>query len=78
VLRRIFGPKRDEMKGGWRKVYGWRKLYVEEFRNLYFSPSIFGLMKPRRMRWAGNVARRRETRDTYRLLVGNSEENRPL
>jgi hypothetical protein len=50
VLRRIFGPKRDE-------VTGWRKLHNEELHNLYSSPSIIRMIKSRRMRWAGHVAR---------------------
>jgi hypothetical protein len=57
VLRRIFGPKRDGVTGGWRKLYN------EELRNLYSSPSIIRILKSGRMRWAGHVARmgRRET-----------------
>jgi hypothetical protein len=51
VLRRIFGPKRDDV------TQGWRKLYNEEFRNLYSSPSIIRMMKKRRMRWVEHVAR---------------------
>jgi hypothetical protein len=51
VLRRIFGPKRDEVTGGWRK------LHTEELRDLYSSPSIIRIIKSRRMRWAGHVAR---------------------
>jgi hypothetical protein len=51
VLRTIFGPKRDEVTGGWRKLYN------EELRNLYSSPSIIRTVKSRRMRWAGHVAR---------------------
>jgi hypothetical protein len=51
VLRRIFGPKRDEVTGGWRKLYN------EELHNLYSSPSIITMIKSRRMRWAGHVAR---------------------
>jgi hypothetical protein len=50
VLRRIFGPKRDEVTGGWRKIHN------EELHNLYSSPSIIRMMKSRRMRWAGHVA----------------------
>jgi hypothetical protein len=59
VLRRIFGPKRDEVTGGWRK------LHEEELHNLYSSPSIIGLIKSRRMRWAGHVARMGEKRNAY-------------
>jgi hypothetical protein len=51
VLRRIFGPKRDEVTGEWRKLHN------EELRDLYSSPSIFIIMKLRKMRWAGHVAR---------------------
>jgi hypothetical protein len=51
VLRRIFGPKRDEVTGGWRKLHN------EELHNLYSSPSIIRIIKSRRMRWAGHVAR---------------------
>jgi hypothetical protein len=50
VLKRIFGPKRDEVTGGWRK------LYDEELHDLYSSPSIIRIIKSRRMRWAGHVA----------------------
>jgi hypothetical protein len=61
VLKRIFGPKRDEVTGEWRKVHN------EELRDLYSSPSIIRIIKSRRMRWAGNVARmgRRGTRIDY-------------
>jgi hypothetical protein len=55
-----------------------RKLHNEELRDLYSSPSIIRIMKPRRMRWAGHVARRREKRNAYRLLVGNPEGKRRL
>jgi hypothetical protein len=51
VLRKIFGPKRDEMIGNWRKLHN------EELHNLYCSPSIIRMIKLRRMRWAGHVAR---------------------
>jgi hypothetical protein len=72
VLRRIFGPKRDEVTGGWRKLHN------EELRDLYFSPSIIRIIKPKRMRWAGHVARMREKRNAYSLLVGKPEGKRPL
>jgi hypothetical protein len=72
VLRRIFGPIRDEMTGGWRKLHN------EEFRDLYSSPSIIRIIKSRRIRWAGHVARMGEKRNTYRLLVGKQEGKRPL
>jgi hypothetical protein len=64
VLRRIFGPKRDEVTGGWRKLHN------EELIHLYSSPSIIRLIKERRMRWAGRLARMGEMRNAYRLLVG--------
>jgi hypothetical protein len=72
MLRRIFGPKRDEMTGEWRKFYN------EELRDLYFSPSIISIIKSRRLRWAGHVARMGEKRNAYRLFVGNPERKRPL
>jgi hypothetical protein len=72
VLRRITGPKRDEVTGGWRKLHN------EELHNLYSSPSIIRIIKSRRMRWAGHVARMGENRNVYRLLVGRPEEKRPL
>jgi hypothetical protein len=64
ALRRIFGPKRDEVTGDWRKLHN------EEFHNLYPSPNIIRMIKSRRMRWAGHVARMGEKRNTYRILVG--------
>jgi hypothetical protein len=67
VLRRIFGPKRDGMTGGWRKLHN------EELHNLYSSPSIIRIIKSRRMRWAGHVTRMGEKRNVYRLLVGKPE-----
>jgi hypothetical protein len=72
VLRRIFGPERDEVTGEWRKLHN------EELRDLYSSPSIIRIMKARRMRWAVHVARMREKRNAYRLLVGKPEGRRPL
>jgi hypothetical protein len=72
VLTRIFGPKRDEVTGGWRKLRN------EELRDLYSSPSIIGIIKSRRMRRAGHVARMGEKRIAYRLLVGKPEGRRPL
>jgi hypothetical protein len=56
----------------------WRKLHNEELRDLYSSPSIIKIMKPRRMRWAGHVARMGEKRNAYRILAGTSEGKRPL
>jgi hypothetical protein len=72
VLRRIFGPKRDELTGEWRKLHN------EEHRDLYSSPRIIRIIKSRRMRWAGHVARMGEKRNAYRLLVGKPEGKRPL
>jgi hypothetical protein len=69
---RIFGPKRDEVTGEWRKLYN------EELHDLYSSPSIIRIIKARRMRWAGHVARMGEKRKAYRLLVGKPEGRRPL
>jgi hypothetical protein len=57
---------------------GWRKLHNEELHNLYSSPSIIRIIKSRRMRWMGHVARMGEKRNVYRLLVGKSEGKRPL
>jgi hypothetical protein len=71
VLRRIFGLKRVEVTGEWRKLHN------EELRDLYSSPSIIGIIKSRRMRWVGHVARMGEARNTCRLLVGNLEGKRP-
>jgi hypothetical protein len=67
VLRRIFGSKRDEV------TKEWRKLQIEELNDLYSSPSIFRVIKSRRMRWAGHVARMGESRVVYRVLVGKPE-----
>jgi hypothetical protein len=72
VFRRIFGPKRDEVTGEWRKLYN------EELRDLYSSPSIIRIFKSRRMRWAEHVARMSEKSNAYRLLVGKLEGKRLL
>jgi hypothetical protein len=72
VLRRIFGPKRYEVTGGWRKLQN------EELHGLYSSPSIVRVIKAWRMRWAGHVARMGEVRDAYNILVGSPEGRRPL
>jgi hypothetical protein len=67
VLRRIFGPKRDEV------MRGWRKLHNEELHNLYSLPSIIRMIKSRNMRWARHVTRMEAKRDAYRILVGKPE-----
>jgi len=72
VLRRIFGPRRDEVMGEWRTVHN------EELSDLYSSPNIVREIKSRRMRWAGHVARMGEERGVYRILVGKPEGMRPL
>jgi hypothetical protein len=72
VLRRIFGPKRDEVTGEWRKLHN------EELHDLYSLPSILRLIKSRRMRLAGHVTRMAEKRNADRLLVGKPEGKRPL
>jgi hypothetical protein len=72
VLRRIFGPKTDEVTGGWRKLYN------EELHGLHSSPSIIRVTKARRMRWAGHVACMGEVRGACNILVGRPEGRRPL
>jgi len=65
VLRRIFGRKRDEVTGEWRKLHN-------EELNILYSPNIVRVIKSRRMRWAGHVARIGEGRGVYRVLVGET------
>ena len=72
VLRRMFGPKRDEV------TREWRKLHNEELNDLYSSPNTFRVIKLRRMRFAGHVARMGERRGVYRILVGKPDGKRPL
>jgi len=72
VLRRIFGPKRDELRGEWRKLRN------EELHELYCSSNIVREIKLRRMIWAGNVASMGGSRDLYRVLVGKTEVKKPL
>ena len=67
VLRRIFGPKMDEMTEEWRKIHN------EELNGLYCSPNIVWVIKLGRMRWEGHVARMGERRSLYRVLVGKHE-----
>ena len=71
VLRRIFGSKRDEITGEWRK------LHTEELYDLYSSPNIIRVIISRRMRWVGHVASTGERRGAYRVLVGKPEGKRP-
>jgi len=72
VLRRIFGPKTDEVTGEWRKLHN------EELNDLYSSPNIVRVIKSRRMKWTGHVARVGESTDAYRVLVGKLEGQTPL
>jgi len=68
VLRRIFGPRRDEVTGEWRRLHN------EELNDLYCSPNLLRVIKLRRMRWVGHVARIGEEREVYRVLLGNRRE----
>jgi len=72
VLRRIFGPKRDEVTGEWRKLHN------DELNNLYCSQNIVRVIKSTRMRWAGHVARMGKRRGVYRVLVWETEGKRLL
>jgi hypothetical protein len=72
VLRRVFGPKRNEVTGKWRKLHN------EELSDLYSLPNIVRAVISRRMRWAGHVARMGEGRGLHRVLVGKPEGKRPL
>jgi hypothetical protein len=72
VLRRIFGPKRDEATGVWRRLHN------EEPNNLYSSQNIIRVIKSRPMRWAGHVARMGKKRGAYRILVGRPVGRQPL
>ena len=72
VFRRIFGPKRDEVTGEWKRQHD-KDLYA-----LYSSPNVIPVITSRRLRWAGHVARMGESRDGYRVLVGKPEGRRPL
>jgi len=69
---KIFVPKRDEVTGEWRKLHN------EELCEMYLSSNIFRVIKSRRMRWVGHVARMRGRRGTYKILVGKPEGKRPL
>jgi len=72
VLRTVFGPKRDEV------TEEWRKLHNEELSDLFSLPNIVRVVKSRRMRWVGHVARMGEARGVHRVLVGKSEGKRPM
>ena len=72
VLRKIFGAKRNEITGEWRKLHN------AELRVLYSSPNIINNLKSRRLRWAGHVARMEQFRNAYRVLVGKPESKKPL
>ena len=72
VLRRVFGPNRDEVTGEWRKLHN------EELRDLYSLPNIVRVVKLRRMRWARHVARMGDGRGVHRVLVGKPEGKRPF
>jgi len=72
VLRRIFGPRKEEV------TEEWRRLHNEELNDLYSSPNILRVIKSRRMIWAGHVARMDEERGVYRVLLGKPEGKRPL
>ena len=72
MLRRIFGPRREAVTGEWKRLHN------EELNDLYSSPNIVRVIKSRRMRWAGHVARMGKERRVYRVLVGKPEGRRPL
>jgi hypothetical protein len=72
LLRRVFGPKRDEVTGEWRKMHN------GELHNLYLSPDIVRQIKSRGRRWAGHAARMGEERNVYRVLMGKPKGKRPL
>ena len=72
ICKLKYGPKRDEVTGEWRKLHN------EELSDLYPLPNIVRVVKSRRMRWAGHVARMGQGRGVYRVLVGKPEGKRPL
>ena len=72
MLRRIFGPRRDEVTGEWRRLHN------EELNDLYSSPNIVRVIKSRRLRWAGHMVRMGEESGVYRVLVGKPKGKRPL
>jgi hypothetical protein len=72
VLIRISGPKREEVAGGWRRLYN------EELHNFYSSSNIISVIKSRKMRWAGHIACMEELRNAYKIFVVKLEEKRPV
>jgi hypothetical protein len=72
VLRRIFGPRRDEVMGEWRKLQN------EELNDLYCSPIIIWVIKSRRLKWAGHIAHMGKRRGTYRVFMRKREGKRPF
>ena len=72
MLRRIFGPKRERVTGDWKKLHN------EELNDLYSSHNIVRVIKSRRMRWAGRVARMEEGRGVHKVLLGKPEGKRPM
>jgi hypothetical protein len=72
MLRRIFGPKREEVAGGWRRLHN------EELHNLYTSPNINKAIKSVRMRWAEHATRMGEMKDVYKILIVKLEGKRPF
>ena len=72
MLRRVFGPKKDEVTGEWRKLHN------EKLSDLNYLPNIVRVVKSRRMRWEGHVARMGEGRGVYRVLIGKPDGKRPL
>jgi hypothetical protein len=72
VVRRIFGPKREEVAGSWRRLHN------EELHNLCASPNIFRVIRSRRLRWVKNAASMIDMRKAYKILVGKPQGRRPL
>ena len=72
VVRKIFGAKKDEITGEWRKLHN------AELHALYSSPNVIRCLKSRRLRWAGHLAHMEQFKNAYRILVGKPESKRPL